>query len=265
MQEHNNLRAVGNTTKTDRETWLKEHQEQIYATLEQVMPGMAALIDELVGRRERINEALNVFAQELGKTLNDIHEDFDEYIDSVRSWGNYGWTLFPLQTVAPFLNAPTDKKSANKSMQALCTPTAIKELWGFILPLSHKCDVMEAQSCFYNKEYKACALILIARIEALLIRCQPRNKNRKIGNQAVRKFGDAHVSELELRKVHYNALCYAGLLQALKAVYRDSENFKKQPEIINRHFLVHGMLTRPVKRMDCIQLLLIYYNLTMYV
>ena len=110
MQEHNNLRAVGNVTKIDRETWLKEHQEQIYATLEQVMPGMAALIDELVGRRERINEALNVFAQELGKTLNDIHEDFDEYIDSVRSWGNYGWTLFPLQTVAPFLNAPTDKK-----------------------------------------------------------------------------------------------------------------------------------------------------------
>lgn len=251
--------------RVDMEKWCVEHQVQIYATLEQVMPGMAAFIDELVERRERIDEALNSFAQEFGKTLDAVHEDYDEYIDAVRAWGEFGWTLFPLQTVVPFLTAPTDKTSANKSMQALCTPTAIKELWEFILPLSHRYDLTEAQLCFYNKAYKACALILISRIEALLIRRQPRTKNRKIGNQAINKFSEAHASELELRKVHYRALCYAGLLQALRAVYRDSDNFKKQPDTINRHFLVHGMLTRRVKRMDCIQLLLIYYNLTMYV
>ena len=39
------------------------------------------------------------------------------------------------------------------------------------------------------------------------------------------------------------------------------ESFKEQPTVINRYFLDHGMMSKPVRRNDCITLFLLFYNL----
>ena len=42
--------------------------------------------------------------------------------------------------------------------------------------------------------------------------------------------------------------------------YKGGDDFKEQPDIMNRNFVDHGMLHRKVRRIDCIQLFLVYYN-----
>ena len=44
-------------------------------------------------------------------------------------------------------------------------------------------------------------------------------------------------------------------------VFEKGNDFRKQPEVLNRNFLDHGMLTRKVTRKDCVQLFLLYYNI----
>ena len=44
------------------------------------------------------------------------------------------------------------------------------------------------------------------------------------------------------------------------SIFADGDDFKKQPKIVNRNFIGHGMLTSNVKKRDCIQLFLLYYN-----
>ena len=237
--------------------------QKLYAELDMILPGMSLCIDEWVGQRTRLQEAISSLADELGVEPASIHEDFDKYISSARQWGQYGWTLFPNAPIRTFLTPPTDRVDANKTMRALASATSIEYLWQLVISIAHKRDMQEAKTCFLSKEYKACALILCSRIDASLIRRQPRTAQRR-HSKVVERFEKAYSSDLDIHKVHYRALRYAGLVAALTQLYQNSENFSTQPKIINRHFLVHGMLTRPVRRMDCIQLLLIYYNLTMH-
>lgn len=240
---------------------LEKAAEKMMAELEKEMPGMPAFIEELIDRRKRIEESLIALAVELGKTLETLHENFDDYINAARAWGRYGWTLSPCVRPLLFFKPPVSQVCANKEMRAFYNSQSIKKMWELTIPIARNNDIAEAKSCFYHKEYKACALIIAAQIEALLIRNQPRNSNRRHTKKAVEKFCNVHKSELERQRIQYRALCYATLIEALDVLYSSSDNFRKQPNVINRHFLMHGMLTRPVKRMECIQLLLIYYNL----
>lgn len=237
--------------------------QRVYAELDMVVPGMSLYIDELVGQRERLQNAISSLAEEFCVEPSSIHDDFDKYISSARQWGQYGWTLFPDAPVRTYMDPPTDRVNANKTMRSLASAKSLEYLWQLAISIARKRDMHEAKSCFQNKEYKACAMILCSQIDALLIRRQPRTTHRRHA-KVVEKFEKAYSSDLNIHKLHYRALRYAGLVAALNKLYQNSENFSAQPEIINRHFLVHGMLTRPVKRMDCIQLLLIYHNLTMH-
>ena len=57
------------------------------------------------------------------------------------------------------------------------------------------------------------------------------------------------------------SLSVTNMLQCLKKMFESSANFVKQPVIINRHFVAHGMLHRRIIQRDAIQALLLAYNL----
>lgn len=58
----------------------------------------------------------------------------------------------------------------------------------------------------------------------------------------------------------FSYLAREGLFYALDVFYKGGDDFKEQPDIMNRNFVDHGMLHRKVRRIDCIQLFLVYYN-----
>ena len=51
------------------------------------------------------------------------------------------------------------------------------------------------------------------------------------------------------------------LFACLEKVFEGGKDFKNQPDVINRNFLDHGMMTKKVRKKDCIQLFLLYYNM----
>ena len=116
---------------------------------------------------------------------------------------------------------------------------------------------------FCDKRYKSCALILLALIDANLIRKQPRTdkpKNRPVGLGAIKGIKGKIVCD-DVWQGFYVSLDCANVLEALQIIFAKGNDFVEQPKVINRNFLDHGMLYRKVRRMDCIKLFLLYYNM----
>ena len=67
--------------------------------------------------------------------------------------------------------------------------------------------------------------------------------------------------EKDINKKVYLLFSYQNVYACLMKVFEDGGDFKKQPEVINRNFVDHGMLHRDVTKRDCIQIFLLYYNL----
>lgn len=106
-------------------------------------------------------------------------------------------------------------------------------------------------------------MILFALMDSKLIRLQKeedknKRKNRPSGKQAANNIKKRLSSEVE--GTFNLVLEYINLFSCFDVVFKSGNDFKNQPKVINRNFLDHGMLTRGVKRMDCVQLFLLYYN-----
>lgn len=71
-------------------------------------------------------------------------------------------------------------------------------------------------------------------------------------------------NEQDLEKRFLLLLDYENLFACLNTVFANGGDFRKQPVVINRNFVAHGMMTRRVIRKDCVQLFLLYYNLLMF-
>ena len=119
---------------------------------------------------------------------------------------------------------------------------------------------------YRTRQYKSCAMLLFSLLDAKLIRMQrkedsdPKSKRRSSGTPAIRKIKKRVEEEQDINKKFFLLLSYTNLFACIETLFEDAKDFKKQPTLINRNFLQHGMLTRKVKKRDCIQLFLLYYN-----
>ena len=57
-------------------------------------------------------------------------------------------------------------------------------------------------------------------------------------------------------------LRFSNLFTCLAAMFERTNDFKGEPRIINRNFTAHGMNTKRITKMDCIQLFLVLHNLS---
>lgn len=139
----------------------------------------------------------------------------------------------------------------------------MKELFIGLRKLNHirKDDLEEAIENFENRKYKSCVMIIFALIDGKIIRYQNKEKNRKVGLRGAQKI----YAEMELELVNTNAffslLNLININSALTITFANGDNFKKQPDVINRNFVSHGMLHCKVRRRDAAQLFLLLYNL----
>ena len=195
-----------------------------------------------------------------------LSEDEKERIkDSYQIWGKYGWTIIPNIPYSFYLKPPIDIKDANKKALKYCRNGDMKKLFEKMRCTSKikKSDLEDAIFCFENKKYKPCAMILFALIDSKLIRLQndedrsKRNNMRPSGRKAAQNIKNRLVQE---ENKFYQILGILNLFGCLEIVFGLGNDFQQQPKIINRNFLDHGMLTRKVKRMECVQLFLLYYN-----
>lgn len=220
-----------------------------------------------------IMESMRGFTERLSEMLKDIRileiseERKQELIESHRQWGEYGWTINPCADIETLYDSiPNNKKEADIAAMKYCNNKYMPSIFDEIRKCKRvkKSDFEEAVFAFDSSSYKSCALLLFSLIDAHLIRLQRKSDlnsrgQRDVGKTAVIKAKARAESNLP-DSMLFTAMFYANLFSCLAKVFENGNDFKEQPQVINRNFLDHGMLTRRVTKKDCIQLFLLYYN-----
>ena len=190
-----------------------------------------------------------------------------ELLETHTLWGTYGWTINPCVEFKTLFNiAPLDKKTADSVALKACSEKEMEELFDIIMRTKrvNKTDFEEAVFDYKHKKYKSCALVLFSLVDAMLIRLQKKTdsngRGRKVGFRAVKEV-ENRIEEDVNKDLFFTVMFCTNISACLKKMFESGNDFKKQPEVINRNFLDHGMLTRRVSRKDCIQLFLLYYNM----
>lgn len=254
----------------------ENESESIYDMFERVHKAFAetqdTIIKGMVSAIQSLNDSLFSFDfsslyESIRKTFDAIKipeftdEQKDELLESHIKWGEIGWTYLPSSWGNFFDENPTDINSANKEMMSYFTKEEQQKLFDCLKLSSVKKDDLEtAIFCFENHKYKPCALILFSLIDGKLIRNQGlQAKGRPVGSGAVKLFKKKIESDDE--RAFYEIIYDANILACLKAFFQGCPNFKDEPEIINRNFVMHGMTGHAVRKRDCIQLFLLLNNL----
>lgn len=186
--------------------------------------------------------------------------------ENYKIWGSMGWSVIPHAPLKLFNKAPADIKEADKTALHYFDKNGIGYLFTELRekPIKKE-DINSAIFCFENRQYKACTLLLFGIIDAKLIRLQSKKggrDRRKVGGGAVKLLETKYKEKADTEYFLYHILYFSGLLESLNTFFANGNDFRKEPTVINRNFVDHGMNSRSVRRKDCIQLFLALYNLT---
>lgn len=190
-------------------------------------------------------------------------EQKKELQDSYKAWGKYGWTVPPYALLIIFDKKPQSLQEANKYMRQYINTASMKELFIELGRLDNlrKDDLQEAILNFENRRYKSCSMILFALIDGKIIRYQDKETNRKVGFYGAKKICNKIESEFSSKNAFFSLLNLINITSALEVTFENAKNFKDQPTVVNRNFILHGMLYGRVRRRDAAQLFLLLYNL----
>ena len=219
-----------------------------------------------------IYEAIREMSTIVSKAIQEIkipsisEERKRELIEANRLWGSYGWTINPYASLETVFNCMfVDKKTADSIAIRQCSTQTMEQIFDLISQTKRvkKSDIEEAVFDYKHKQYKSCAFILFSLVDAALIRLQRRSdlngKRRQVGLGAVKQVRNRTETDVN-KELFFSCLFIENLFACLEKVFESGKDFKMQPEVINRNFLDHGMMTKRVRKKDCIQLFLLYYN-----
>ena len=196
----------------------------------------------------------------------------EEQIENIRQiykgWGDYGWSIFPGVKFKDIVKVPTNKKESDEVMIQYCNDNQMQIIFEetINLPGVKKSDYKEAISDYENQNYKSCALLLFSLIESKLIRMQKRSElntkrqRREVGTRAAKILFDKEIKRIVANNKYSLLFRAENIYSCLKVFFKDGNDFKCQPDVTNRQFLSHGMFTGRVKKKDCKQLFVFYYN-----
>lgn len=219
-----------------------------------------------------IAELLSKFQEPVLDLFNHVAlswEKKDEFRAASEQWGRMGWTYPPSAGISLFYTFPDDPNNVEEMASCWSSTEDMEELFSLLLKEDggNQDDIEEAIFLFHNEKYKSCALILFSLIDAVFINCQSMelNKNGNIKKRKIGYFGAQDILGKIDEKFHFEnlpiVLSYFNLMSCLKTFFKSGEDFRTQPDVLNRNFVAHGMLIRKAERKDCVQVFLLYYNL----
>lgn len=229
-------------------------------------------VDIMIKLGQTITDYSSVFAK-LSNAIADLannikipslsDEQKKELQDSYKAWGKHGWTVPPYASLSIFDKKPQSLQEANKYMRQYINTASMKELFIELGRLDNlrKDDLQEAILNFENRRYKSCSMILFALIDGKIIRYQDKEINRKVGFYGAKKICNKIESEFSSKNAFFSLLNLINITSALEVTFENAKNFKDQPTVVNRNFILHGMLYSRVRRRDAAQLFLLLYNL----
>lgn len=250
--------------------------EDVSEFIQEMAKALTAFRNVLVEWTPTIQHALSAMSNAASALLTAIQqmqlssyskEELDDLNSRYTAWGKYGWTLYPLTLDEEFQTVPETLQQADDLALSSYTEESISDLYEEILRCSNvlKDDFEEAYSEYSSGKYRVCALILFSLIERCLITTQSLDpsmrENRKVSGGGVKNFSRQLNSTHSANMFIYVWLLETNVLACLEAVYQSSPNFQHEPDLINRHFIEHGMSNRKTTKTECTKLFLLYYNI----
>lgn len=193
-------------------------------------------------------------------------EKKQQLIDSYIKWGEFGWTVPPEAEGYEFNIPPDNATDAYNRLRYCINDESIEKIFDELRDMKHirKSDLNEAITCYKAKQYKSCCLVIFSMIDSRLIRSQ-RHINGKSQRPSGKKAAANLFKRIEADIEDYmivTLMDQANISSALQTVFGKGNDFQKQPNVINRNFLDHGMLYRRITKKDCIMLFILLYNFT---
>ncbi|NMD38538.1 MAG: hypothetical protein GYA87_07675 [Christensenellaceae bacterium] len=238
------------------------YTSSVYETIRQMHQTILNSLPDYSAAFAKLSNALADLAKSIKiPSLSD--EQKEALQESYKVWGQYGWTVPPSATLNVFNKKPQSLEEANEHMRRYINAASMKELFIELSKLENirKDDLEEAIANFENRRYKSCAMILFALIDGKIIRYQNKETNRRVGLRGAQKIYGEMELELSNRNAFFSLLNLINVNNALMVTFASGNNFKNQPDIVNRNFIHHGMLHSRVRRRDAAQLFLLLYNL----
>lgn len=188
----------------------------------------------------------------LSKALEGL--DFEGLQEGANAWGEYGWVVSDLSP-SEIKNVPKSLTDANKYYLQYMTKERVQNLFDNVLvEIPRKKDFEECIILYEQKHYKPCAMMLCSLIEGQIIRHVPKTTRIRNGNRALKKLREASDADSDLT----DAIWILNTLSAYNYFFHSGENFNRAVEgELNRNFLMHGMMYRPVLKRTCIKLFLL--------
>ena len=218
---------------------------------------------------KEFNEAIN----KLGKFAYNIIRILVPLIDgtfvkqnkaTIERWAEFGWTIIAHAPIDLFFQVPKNQLEADKMALQYCKRKDLEILFEDLYSYkTRKSFLDEAIDCFNNATYMACSMILISIIERKIIQFQKINgkcRDLNVGMTAL-KWMKTHLENNQ--KVNNATIVYLFLLnfeKFLENLFYYTDDFRNEPNNLNRNFLMHGMSSKRIRRKDCIKLFLAVRN-----
>lgn len=240
-------------------------------TIQTSMVSMAKVLSDSINRMlPDYSQTMNSLAQTMGKFAEVFrspllsNERKKELQEAFTQWGKFGWTLPPNADLELFYDSPSDEKEAFEIVHPYIDKGGMQFVFDILLEMNHirKSDMKEAIADYEDKRYKSCIMILFSLIDARIIRLQEKKegKRRPSGYKGANKYFEKVDADEMIEMSFADALYKYSILSSLSVVFEAGDDFKKQPDVINRNFIDHGMLHRNVTQRDCKKVFLLLYN-----
>lgn len=187
-----------------------------------------------------------------------IGEFWNDCMESAKTWGRYGWTL-SIDSLFDLLDcAPIDLRQANHMARRRLTDSDINLTFDTICAaIPKRTDANDARLLFLEKRYKPCAMLLFSLVDCELIKSDKPGKAKGKRGKRGSKHGLNLLKQSQLDSSYYLFLT-TNALSCLNVMEAQGDDFNRQAEgEINRHFLMHGMMYKPVTKTACFKIALL--------
>lgn len=201
-----------------------------------------------------VYDSFTEFVREINwERLSKLREVFDweSLQDGARRWGEFGWAISDL-TPSEIRNAPETLAEADSYYIAYMSNERMSLLFERVLSsISKKKDFEECMELFRARHYKPCAMMLCSLIDGQLIKRLPRSSSWRNGRTALKLSSEISDDVIGVMWAQKTISAYDYFFQSGKNFNRDLEGE------LNRNFLMHGMMYKPVRKKSCIKLFLL--------
>lgn len=197
-----------------------------------------------------INEIIKPTIERLSQLYSDIN--WGQIAEGSKGWGAYGWIPPEELSIIQILQPPATLKEADQIALSVLNAEQLEILfYDLSSSVPKRKDIEEAVLLFKSRHYKATAMMLCSLIECELIKADKQSTWRKPKNAIDRL-------DTELPSKGFILITAPALANAYDYFFHSGDNFDRLVEgELNRNFLQHGMMYKPVRRKTCIKLFLI--------